>query len=41
MTKTTPEQNKALVLEAFESLFNTEGKADLAGGVVEQPPDCR
>jgi len=22
MTKTTPEQNKALVLEAFETLFN-------------------
>ena len=28
MTKTTPEQNKALVLEAFESLFN---KRDYAG----------
>ena len=23
MTKTTPEQNKALVLEAFETLFNS------------------
>jgi hypothetical protein len=22
MTKTTPEQNKAIVLEAFETLFN-------------------
>ena len=28
MTKTTPEQNKALVLEAFETLFN---KRDYAG----------
>jgi predicted SnoaL-like aldol condensation-catalyzing enzyme len=28
MTKTTPEQNKALVLEAFEALFN---KRDYAG----------
>lgn len=28
MTKTTPEQNKALVLEAFDTLFN---KRDYAG----------
>ncbi|HEX4184169.1 MAG TPA: hypothetical protein VHY34_13020 [Caulobacteraceae bacterium] len=28
MTNTTPEQNKALVLEAFETLFN---KRDYAG----------
>jgi predicted SnoaL-like aldol condensation-catalyzing enzyme len=27
MTKTTPEQNKALVLEAFDTLFNTRDYA--------------
>jgi hypothetical protein len=30
MTKTTPEQNKALVLEAFEALFDKSATTHLA-----------
>lgn len=31
MTKTTPEQNKALVLEAFDTLFNQRDYEAAAG----------
>ena len=43
MTKTTPEQNKAIVLEGFETLFNKRDYAAAIFGICGQPhrpPKC-